>query len=92
MFLMPTLLADQPFLWVDLERHRPGSQICAGRCLSLSPAVHRGLVAISPSPKVDEYSPNCPCSIYLFMVIHAVDYSRKDGVFATKELDFFLGA
>src|SRR5207237_1379993 len=28
---------------------------------------------------------------YLFMVIHAVDYSRKDGVFATSELDFFLG-
>jgi magnesium transporter len=25
------------------------------------------------------------------MVIHAVDYSRKDGVFATSELDFFLG-
>jgi magnesium transporter len=24
-------------------------------------------------------------------VIHAVDYSRKDGVFATKELNFFLG-
>jgi magnesium transporter len=28
---------------------------------------------------------------YLFMVIHAVDYSRKDGVFATSELNFFLG-
>src|SRR6266545_2224723 len=25
------------------------------------------------------------------MVIHAVDYSRKDGVFATSELNFFLG-
>jgi magnesium transporter len=25
------------------------------------------------------------------MVIHAVDYSRKDGVFATTELNFFLG-
>ncbi len=28
---------------------------------------------------------------HLFMVIHAVDYSRKDGVFATSELNFFLG-
>src|SRR5678810_1234689 len=28
---------------------------------------------------------------YLFMVIHAVDYSRRDGVFATSELNFFLG-
>lgn len=25
------------------------------------------------------------------MVIHAVDYSRKDGVFGTNELNFFLG-
>ena len=25
------------------------------------------------------------------MVIHAVDYSRQDGLFATSELDFFLG-
>ena len=30
-------------------------------------------------------------SSYLFMVIHAVDYSRKDGVFATSELSFYLG-
>ena len=28
---------------------------------------------------------------YVFMVIHAVDYSRQDGLFATSELDFFLG-
>jgi len=28
---------------------------------------------------------------YLFMVIHAVDYHRADGVFATSELNFFLG-
>jgi len=28
---------------------------------------------------------------HLFMVIHAVDYSRKDGVFDTNELNFFLG-
>jgi len=27
----------------------------------------------------------------LFMVIHAVDYSRKDGCFGTSELNFFLG-
>ena len=28
---------------------------------------------------------------YLFMVIHAVDYNRRNGKFATSELDFFLG-
>src|SRR6185436_11372586 len=43
--------------------------------------------------KVEEYVPkdDDKFSVYLFMVIHAVDYSRKDGVFATSELNFFLG-
>ena len=50
-------------------------------------------VTASPSPKVDEYSPKEEDRFtpYLFIVIHAVDYSRKDGVFATSELNFFLG-
>jgi ABC-type nickel/cobalt efflux system permease component RcnA len=48
---------------------------------------------VSPSPKVEEYTPKegDRFTPYLFMVIHAVDYSRKDGVFATSELNFFLG-
>jgi magnesium transporter len=48
---------------------------------------------VSPSPKVEEYYPKERdlFAQYLFMVIHAVDYSRKDGVFATSELNFFLG-
>jgi magnesium transporter len=48
---------------------------------------------VSPSPKVEEYIPkeDDRFAPYLFMVIHAVDYSRKDGVFGTSELNFFLG-
>ena len=48
---------------------------------------------MSESPKVEEYTPKegDRFTPYLFMVIHAVDYSRKDGVFATSELNFFLG-
>jgi magnesium transporter len=48
---------------------------------------------ISPSPKVEEYTPKEEdlFSPYLFMVIHAVDYSRTDEAFATSELNFFLG-
>jgi magnesium transporter len=47
----------------------------------------------SPSPKVEEYSPKegDMFTPYLFIVIHAVDYSRKDGCFGTSELNFFLG-
>ena len=49
---------------------------------------------VSAAPKVEEYQPREDDQFlpYLFMVIHAVDYSRKDGVFATSELNFFLGA
>ncbi|MEI9864148.1 MAG: CorA family divalent cation transporter [Limisphaerales bacterium] len=50
-------------------------------------------VTVSQSPKVEEYTPkeDDHFTPYVFMVIHAVDYSRQDGQFATSELDFFLG-
>jgi magnesium transporter len=94
-FLMPTLLADTNlFLWVDLENptseesHRVLESIFHFHPLSIEDCV-----AVSESPKVEEYTPKegDRFTPYLFMVIHAVDYSRKDGVFATSELNFFLG-
>ena len=44
-------------------------------------------------PKVEEYLPGegDAFSPYLFIVVHGVDYDRAEGVFATTELDFFLG-
>jgi magnesium transporter len=95
MFLMPTLLSDTNlFLWVDLEA--PTAQeakYVLEDVFHFHPLSIQDCVEVSPSPKVDEYSPKEEdlFAPYLFMVIHAVDYSRKDGVFATKELDFFLG-
>jgi magnesium transporter len=95
MFLMPTLLADTNlFLWVDLEKPTPAEtksvleEIFHFHMLSIEDCV-----MVSPSPKVEEYSPkeDDKFSPYLFIVMHAVDYSRKDGVFATSELNFFLG-
>jgi magnesium transporter len=49
--------------------------------------------AVNSSPKVEEYTPKEGdlFTAYLFMVIHSVDYNRKNGKFATSELDFFLG-
>ncbi|MFM8470877.1 MAG: magnesium/cobalt transporter CorA [Limisphaerales bacterium] len=94
-FLMPTLLADTNlFLWVDLEASTPeeAKMILEGifhfHPLSIEDCIHA-----TPNPKVEEYAPKDEdkFSAYLFMVIHAVDYSRKDGVFATSELNFFLG-
>ena len=95
MFLMPTLLSDTNlFLWVDLERPTPEeSKYVLEDVFHFHPLSIEDCVTASPSPKVDEYSPKEEdwFTPYLFIVIHAVDYSRKDGVFATNELNFFLG-
>jgi magnesium transporter len=94
-FLMPTLLADTNlFLWVDLEDPTPEeTKFFLEDIFHFHPLSIDDCVMESPSPKVEEYHPKegDRFAPYLFMVIHAVDYSRKDGVFATSELNFFLG-
>ena len=94
-FLMPTLLSDTSlFLWVDLEgATTEEAQMVLADIFHFHALSIEDCVAESPSPKVEEYFPKDDdhFSPYLFMVIHAVDYSRKDGMFATTELNFFLG-
>ena len=94
-FLMPTLLSDTNlFLWIDIEGATPQeAQMVLEEIFHFHPLSVEDCIAESPSPKVEEYFPKEEdrFSPYLFMVIHAVDYSRKDGVFATTELNFFLG-
>ena len=94
-FLMPTLLADTNlFLWLDLEKPTAEeSKLVLEDIFHFHQLSIEDCVSVSPSPKVEEYVPKDEDKFapYLFMVIHAVDYSRKDGVFATKELNFFLG-
>lgn len=95
MFLMPTLLTDTNlFLWVDLEAPTAEeSRFVLEDVFHFHPLSIEDCVTASPSPKVEEYLPKQDDRFapYLFIVIHAVDYSRKDGVFATSELNFFLG-
>jgi magnesium transporter len=94
-FLIPTLLADTNlFLWVDLEQPTPEEiRFYLENVFHFHPLSIEDCVEERLAPKVDEYQPKegDRFAPYLFMVIHAVDYSRKDGVFATSELDFFLG-
>lgn len=94
-FLMPTLLADTNlFLWIDLEAPtKEEVQTILESVFHFHPLSIEDCVLPSPSPKVEEYAPREEDRFtpYLFMVIHAVDYSRRDGRFATSELDFFLG-
>lgn len=95
LFLMPTLLADTNlFLWVDLEHATDvETKAILEGVFHFHPLSIEDCVEVSPSPKVEEYTPKEGdlFTPYLFMVIHAVDYSRTDGVFATSELNFFLG-
>ena len=94
-FLMPTLLSDTNlFLWIDLENPTPEeTKFILEDLFHFHPLSIEDCVTESQSPKVEEYTPKegDKFAPYLFMVIHAVDYSRKDCVFATSELDFFLG-
>jgi magnesium transporter len=94
-FLMPTLLSDTNlFLWVDIEAATPAeAKMVLEEIFHFHPLSIEDCIAELPSPKVEEYFPKEEdrFSPYLFMVMHAVDYSRKDGVFATTELNFFLG-
>ena len=94
-FLMPTLLSDTNlFLWIDLEQATAEeARFILEDLFHFHPLSIEDCINESPSPKVEEYSPkeDDKFAPYLFMVIHAVDYSRKDGVFATSELNFFLG-
>ncbi|MBC8001872.1 MAG: magnesium/cobalt transporter CorA [Opitutaceae bacterium] len=94
-FLMPTLLNDTNlFLWVDLENPTADeTKFLLEDVFHFHPLSIEDCVMVSPSPKVEEYSPkeDDHFSTYLFMVIHAVDYNRKDGMFGTSELNFFLG-
>ena len=94
-FLLPSLLADTNlFLWMDLEKATPEeTKLVLEDVFHFHPLSIDDCVTASPSPKVEEYAPKEDDRFqpYLFMVIHAVDYSRTDGVFATSELNFFLG-
>ena len=94
-FLMPTLLSDTNlFLWIDLEKPTPEEvKFILEDLFHFHPLSIEDCVTESQSPKVEEYTPKegDKFAPYLFMVIHGVDYSRKDCVFATSELDFFLG-
>jgi len=94
-FLMPTLLSDTNlFLWIDLESPTDQeTKFVLEELFHFHPLSIEDCVKESPSPKVEEFQPKEEdrFSPYLFMVIHAVDYNRKDGVFGTSELNFFLG-
>jgi magnesium transporter len=80
------VLADKGLVaWVDLENPTEAEikDILEG-VFHFHPLAIEDCVTPSLLPKIEDYDD------YLFMVTHAVDYSRT-GKFATTELDLFLG-
>src|SRR5262249_23649442 len=92
---MPGLLADGgAFLWVDFEKPTAEEALAILEgVFHFHPLSIEDCIMESPAPKVEEYvpQPEDKFANYLFLVMHGVDYNRKDGVFATSELNLFLG-
>jgi magnesium transporter len=84
---IPMLLKDDGVhVWVDMVNPTPEEtkQVLEG-IFQFHHLAIEDCVAVSQIPKIEEYEG------YLFMVIHAVDFNRKDEHFQTTELDMFLG-
>lgn len=78
------LFEDDVHIWVDVEAPT-GDETSAilERTFDFHPLAIEDCVTVSERPKVDEYEN------YLFLVIHAVDYTEHE--FKTTEVNFFLG-
>jgi len=72
-------------LWVDLDSPTPEEiKTVLTDIFQFHPLAVEDCVTPSPLPKIDDYED------YLFLVMHAVDFTRTDK-FNTTELDLFLG-
>jgi len=73
-------------VWIDMENATDAEArpILEGVC-SFHPLAIEDCIQPSDRPKVDEYDK------YLFMVIHAVDFTRGEEEFHTTELNIFMG-
>jgi magnesium transporter len=73
-------------LWVDLSDPGPEEiRLILEEVFQFHPLAIEDCVADSPFPKLEDYED------YLYLVMHAVDYTRSEH-FTTTELDLFLGA
>jgi magnesium transporter len=83
---LATLRADPAvMLWVDLsESSDDEARRVLGEWFAVHPLTIEDCLQDSPLPKVEQYDD------YLYIVMHAVDYTRADK-FNTTEVDFVLG-
>lgn len=72
-------------VWVDLDNPTDDeSKAILENLFQFHPLAIEDCLTPSPLPKIEDYED------YLFMVTHAVDYTKEDK-FATTEMDLFLG-
>jgi len=85
-FLKMMLVDEDAQIWVDLDQPtaEEGKTLLEG-IFSFHPLAVEDCRSPSEQPKVDEYDG------YLFMCIHAVDYSHQAHQFQTTELNLFIG-
>jgi magnesium transporter len=84
---IPLLLRDEGLhIWVDMENPTlEESKQVLEKIFQFHPLAIDDCLAPSQLPKVEEYDG------YLFIVIHAVGFTKKEEEFRTTELDLFLG-
>jgi magnesium transporter len=84
---VPLLLRDEGVhVWVDLENPSlEESKFVLEKLFQFHPLAIDDCLAPSQLPKVEEYEG------YLFIVIHAVGFTKAEEQFRTTELDLFLG-
>ncbi|MFH0909782.1 MAG: magnesium transporter CorA family protein [bacterium] len=85
-FLKLMLYDEDAQLWADIESASPEEtkSVLEG-VFNFHPLAIEDCIAVSERPKVDEYEG------YIFLVIHAVDFSHDQQEFCTTELNMFIG-
>lgn len=85
-FIKVMLIEEDAQIWIDLEQSTPeeNKQLLEG-VFNFHPLAIEDCVSVSEQPKVEEYDG------YLFLVMHAVDYSTAEHRFETHELNIFIG-
>ncbi len=85
-FLKLMLYDEDAQLWVDIDSAtaEETKNVLEG-VFNFHPLAIEDCIAVSDRPKVDEYEG------YIFLVIHAVDFSHDQHEFCTTELNMFIG-
>lgn len=85
-FLKVVLVDEDAQIWVDIENATPEeNKTLLEGVFGFHPLAIEDCVSPSEQPKIDEYEG------YVFLVIHAVDYSHSEHQFQTTELNMFIG-